>query len=86
MKVGDILTNEFLVRYDESTSRLLIYPLKNGKPDSDVPISSHLSTLKEMGKDSAAEWVGQTLMLLIPSIREELFGLSREPKSRLDEK
>jgi|HubBroStandDraft_5_1064220.scaffolds.fasta_scaffold13436_5 hypothetical protein len=81
MKTGDVLTNEFLIRYDMSTERLLIYRLKNGKPESDVPISLRLSTLKEMGKDPASKWVGETLLLLIPSVREKLFDLPKEPTS-----
>lgn len=79
MKVSEVLTNEFLVRYDGPSERLLIYTLKNGKPDSDVPISLRMATLTEMGADEAAKWVGQTLLLLIPAMREGLFKLPAEP-------
>lgn len=78
MPISDVLTNEFSVRFDEASKRLLIYRLKDGKPVSDVPIATPLSTLKEMGKDGAAKWVGETLLLLIPTVREELYGLPKE--------
>lgn len=78
MKVSEVLTNEFLVRYDESGERLLIYMLKNGKPDSDVPISLRLEMLKDMGSDEASKWVGQTLLLLVPAMREKVFSLPKE--------
>jgi hypothetical protein len=75
MKVADVLTNEFLVRYDEATQRLLIFTLKNGQPTSDVPIVSRLSMLEEMGKTEASRWVGETLLILIPTTREKLFDV-----------
>ena len=78
MKASEILTNEFLVRYDEAGERLMIFTLKDGKPDSDVPISLRLPMLKDMGPDEASKWVGQTLLLLVPAIRENVFGLPKE--------
>ena len=74
MNITDVLTNEFLVRYDEATQRLLIYTVKNGQPVSNVPIVSKLSMLEEMGKTEACRWVGETLLILIPTMREKLFG------------
>jgi hypothetical protein len=80
MNVSEILANEFLVRYDETDERLLVFALKNGKPDSHVPISLRLAMLKGMGPDEASKWVGQTLLLLIPSMRETVFNLPKEPR------
>ncbi len=78
MKVNEVLTNEFLVRYDEAGELLLLYTLKNGKPDSDISISLRLDMLKNMGPDEASKWVGQTLLLLVPTIREQVFKLPKE--------
>jgi hypothetical protein len=78
VKIHQVLTNEFSVNYDEVGERLLIYTLKDGVKVSDVPISLKINMLSEMGADDAAKWVGQTLLLLIPAMRERVFGLPPE--------
>jgi hypothetical protein len=78
MKVKDVLTNEFHVRYEEAHQRLAIYMLKDGKPASEVPISLRLSMLEEMGPAEAAKFLGERLMLLIPALRERVYKLPKE--------
>jgi hypothetical protein len=74
MKTDDILTNEFSIRYAESDASLLIHTINDGKLAP--PIRIKLQTLKEMGSEKASKWVGETLLLLIPKLRAELFRLS----------
>lgn len=74
MKLSEVLTNEFLVRYDEAAHELLIFRLKDGKPHGIAPITHKLSMLEGMGKTEAARWVGETLLILIPETREKIFG------------
>lgn len=78
MKVKDVLTNEFHVRYEEAHQRLAIYTLKDGKPASDVPISLRLAMLEGMGPDEAAKFVGERIMLLVPTLRERVYKLPKE--------
>ena len=78
MKASEILTNEFLLRYDEDTESLLIHTVNDGKPTK-FPIRLSLNTLQGMGSEKAAQWVGESILLLIPAIRERLFDLPNEP-------
>lgn len=74
MGVENVLTNDFEMHYDERTNRLLIYALDNGKRPA-VPIALKSATLQEMGPEKAAEWLGKTILLLIPAMRSQLFRL-----------
>jgi hypothetical protein len=75
MLAEDILTNEFRVTFDTDEKSLLVRTVVNGV-ESQYPIRLRLQNLKEMGPAKASEWVGQTLMLLIPTMRAELYGLT----------
>jgi len=77
MKLKDVLTNEFTVRYDPAEQCLLIYPQLN-PPAGTVPIRHRLSVLQEMGSAEAAKFVGQTILLLIPELRAKVFGEPEE--------
>lgn len=77
MGIEKVLTNDFVLHYDEATNRLLIYALENGKK-SDFPIALKLDTLKEMGPQEASRWFGETILLLIPTMRKHLFQLKTE--------
>lgn len=69
-----ILTNDFIVRYDEAGQVLRIYTIHDGEK-SPFPIDLQLDTLKDMGRGDASRWVGETLLLLVPEIRRKLFDL-----------
>ena len=69
-----VLTNDFQVEYDETNDRLLIWGLEAGKRPL-APIDLKLSTLQDMGPEAASKWVGETILLLIPAMREKLFRL-----------
>jgi len=73
MKISDVLTNEFLVKYDEENHELRIFRLKNGQKEYLSPIVHKLSMLKNMGKDEASRWVGESFLIFIPETRKELF-------------
>jgi hypothetical protein len=74
MHKNDVLTNHFDVQYVNDEASLLIRTIKNGKR-AETPIRLRLDALQKMGSAKASEWVGQTLMLLIPELREKLFEL-----------
>jgi hypothetical protein len=74
MDRNDVLTNHFDVQYVNDDASLLIRTINNGKP-AEIPIRLRLDALQKMGSAKASEWVGQTLMLLIPELREKLFEL-----------
>ena len=74
MKDSEILTNEFFVMYDEDAKNLCIYTRNDGEVTK-FPIKLALRDLKNMGPADASKWVGETLLLLIPEIRKELFGI-----------
>lgn len=73
MKVKDILTNDFTVRYDAATEAVLIYTQLNPPPGT-VPIRLRLSMLKDMGKEEASRFLGERILLLIPETRTQVFG------------
>lgn len=77
MSLKDILTNEFTLLYDNKRQSLLIYTGLNPSL-TDTPIEHRLSTLQDLGKDEAAKFVGQTILLLIPQVRSELFREASE--------
>jgi hypothetical protein len=74
MDKNEVLTNHFDVQYVNEEASLLIRTINNGKL-AEMPIRLRLETLQKMGAAKASEWVGQTLMLLIPEMREKLFDL-----------
>lgn len=72
MSLKSVLTNEFSIEFDEDSNELLIYTVDNGVRAS-VPIRHSMATLLELGKEDACKFVGQTILLLVPKIRTELF-------------
>jgi len=76
MNVDEVLTNEFFIHFDESSERLLVYRVKDGVK-LDFPVELRLSTLIEMGSAGASKWVGETLLLLVPTVREKLFHIDK---------
>lgn len=78
MDLSSVLTNDFKVRYDEGRKALQITTIHAGKPAS-VPIEIRLSTLLDMDDPrEACRWFGETIMLLVPELRAELFKLPPE--------
>ena len=73
MEDSDVLTNEFAVRYDEHAECLCIHTVRAGVEESAIKL--RLETLKDMGPDAAAKWVGETILLLVPSLRTGVYGL-----------
>ena len=74
MKDAEVLTNEFAVRYDERGECVCIHTIHEGREDPAIRI--RLDTLKNMKPEDASKWVGETILLLVPSLRREIFGLS----------
>jgi len=77
MDKSDILTNNFFVEYDEERRHLCVYTVNNGVK-ADVPIRLRMDSLLEKGKEHAAQWFGESIFLLIPSLRRELYDLDKE--------
>jgi hypothetical protein len=78
MDLSSVLTNDFKVRYDEGRKALLITTIHGGKPSS-VPIEIRLGTLLDMDDpQEACRWFGETILLLVPELRAELFKLPPE--------
>lgn len=78
MDISSVLANDFRVRYDEDRKVLQITTIHNGKP-SIVPIEIRLSTLLDMqDSQEACRWFGETILLLVPQLRAELFKLPAE--------
>ena len=73
MKDNEVLTNEFFVRYDEHGECVCIHTVHEGMEDPAIRI--RLDTLKNMKPEDASKWVGETILLLVPSLRREIFGL-----------
>jgi hypothetical protein len=74
---NDILTNSFFVEYDEEHRHLCVYTINSGVK-ADVPIRLRMDALLEKGKDHATQWFGESIFLLVPSLRRELYGLDGE--------
>lgn len=72
MSIESVLTNEFSVEFNEDSNELLIYTVDNGVKAT-VPIRHSMTTLLELGKEDASRFVGETILLLVPRIRTELF-------------
>lgn len=73
MKENEVLTNEFAVRYDEQDECVCIHTIHAGTEDPAIRI--RLDTLKDMKPEDASKWVGETILLLVPSLRREIFRL-----------
>lgn len=79
MNVHEVFANEFVVKYDEVHSRLLVYPRSAAGALPDVPISLSVEMLEGLGSDGASKWLGETILLLIPAARERIYKLPPEP-------
>ena len=77
MDKNDILTNSFFVEYDEGRRHLCVYTVHNGIR-ADVPIRLRMDSLLGKGKEHAAQWFGESVFLLIPSLRRELYDLDKD--------
>lgn len=78
MDISSVLSNDFKVRYDDERAVLQITTIHNGKPAA-VPIELRLSTLLGMqDPQEACRWFGETILLLVPALRTELFKLPPE--------
>ncbi len=71
MEVEDVLGRDFSLRYDPKAECLLISKMQDKKKVG-VPISIKLSTLKTMDKELACNWLGKTILLLIPETRKDI--------------
>jgi hypothetical protein len=75
MNINRVLTNDFKVRYDESRKVLQLFTVHDGKPAS-APIEIRLSTLLDMDDpQEACRWFGETILLLVPELRDQLFKI-----------
>ena len=78
MDITSVLSNDFRIRYDEGRKVLQVTTVHDGKP-AGTPIEIRLSTLLGMDDpQEACRWFGETILLLIPEMRAELFKLPPE--------
>ena len=82
MEPSELLSNEFIVRWDDDLQSLVIvHPDGERFPRPHVQIRS--STLSEMTFEQASQFIGERLVLLIPALRERYVdpktGVLREP-------
>lgn len=82
MDASEILSNEFIVRWDDQLNSLLIvHP--NGKKFPSPHVQIRSSTLADMTFEQASQFIGERLVLLIPGLRERYVdpntGVLREP-------
>jgi len=82
MEPSELLSNEFIVRWDEELNSLvLVHPDGERFPQPHVQIRS--STLADMNFEQASKFIGERLVLLIPALRERYVdsttGILREP-------
>jgi hypothetical protein len=82
MDPSELLSNEFIVRWDEELNSLVIvHPDGERFPRPHVQIRS--STLADMTFEEASQFIGERLVLLIPALRERYVdsttGFLREP-------
>jgi len=69
MEPSELLSNEFIVRWDETLDSLVIvHPDSSHFPTPHVQIRS--STLDGMSFEQACAFIGSRLALLIPALRE----------------
>ena len=68
MKSSDLLSDAFLVRWDEELrSVLVVHPDAQQFPEALVQIRE--ATLDEMNFQAASQFIGERLVLLIPALR-----------------
>ncbi len=68
MKSSDLLSDAFLVRWDEKLrSLLVVHPDAQQFPEALVQIRE--ATLDEMNFQTASQFIGERLVLLIPALR-----------------
>ncbi len=84
MQPSELLSNEFIVRWDDALQSLVIvHPDTRRFPAPHVQIRS--STLDGMTFEQAAEFIGSRLALLIPQLRaryvDPATGELRQPKA-----
>ena len=82
MDTSELLSNEFIVRWDEDLNSLVIvHPDGERFPRPHVQIKS--STLSDMSFKQASQFIGERLVLLIPALRQRYVdsttGFLREP-------
>ena len=82
MEPSELLSNEFIVRWDEELDSLVIvHPDGERFPRPHVQIRA--STLADMPFEQASQFIGERLVLLIPALRERYVdsktGVLREP-------
>lgn len=82
MNPSELLSNEFIVRWDEKLNGLMIaHPDGERFPRPHVQIRS--STLADMSFEQASQFIGERLALLIPALRERhvdpTTGFPRDP-------
>lgn len=69
MEMQQLLSHEFLIRWDEERRCLLVmHPDREKFPEALITIRE--STLAEMNFDAAAKFIGSRLALLMPALRE----------------
>jgi len=73
MNIEDLLTNELRVRFDENREVLRIHAVDSGV-ESDHSIDIKLSTFLDLGAEESAKFLGERLLLLIPTTRKKLYG------------
>ena len=84
MNPSELLSDQFTVRWDASLdSFVIVHPDPSGVPGNVVQIRS--STLADMSFTEASQFIGERLVLLMPSLRkryvDESTGLVRDPKA-----
>ncbi len=82
MDPSELLSNEFIVRWDEELNSLVIvHP--DGEPFLRPHVQIRSSTLADMTFEQASQFIGERLVLLIPALRERYVdsttGFLREP-------
>lgn len=82
MDPSELLSNEFIVRWDEELNSLVIvHPDGERFPRPHVQIRA--STLADMNFEQASQSIGERLVLFIPALRERYVdattGFLREP-------
>jgi hypothetical protein len=71
---NDVLTNNFILEYDEHNRHMCVYTVHSGVRD-DNSVRLRMDSLLEKGKEHAAQWLGECIFLYIPALRRELYGL-----------
>jgi hypothetical protein len=76
--VGTVVSFLPTARVCERRKALQITTLHGGEPAA-IPIEIHLSTLLDLDDpQEACRWFGETILLLVPDLRTELFKFAPE--------